>query len=75
MEQTGLVGEADQWALHAAARGYTTPLVGAGPGREQEGLREAAEQLAWQAPSSQRSWVLRRLAQHRTGEQVMPLLW
>ncbi|MER7568368.1 hypothetical protein ABTZ93_36235 [Streptomyces sp. NPDC097941] len=49
--------------------------MGAGPGREQEGLREAAEQLAWQAPSSQRSWVLRRLAQHRTGEQVMPLLW
>ncbi|GAA4561156.1 hypothetical protein GCM10023097_77060 [Streptomyces collinus] len=74
-EQAGLAGEADQWALHAAARGYTTPLWELVRGREQEGRLEAAEQLAWQAPASQRSWALRRLAQHRTGEQVMPLLW
>ncbi|MGI3197567.1 hypothetical protein ACRJ4W_00520 [Streptomyces sp. GLT-R25] len=74
-EQAGLASEADQWALHAAARGYTTPLWELVRGREQEGRLGAAEQLAWQAPASQRSWALRRLAQHRTGEQVMPLLW
>ncbi|GAA4145615.1 hypothetical protein GCM10022285_50720 [Streptomyces tunisiensis] len=73
-EQAGLAGEADQWALHAAARGYATPLWELVRRREQEGRLEAAEQLAWQAPASERSWVLRRLAQHRTGEQVMPLL-
>jgi len=75
VERAGLAGAADQWALHAAARGYTTPLWELVRGREQEGWLEAAEQLAWQAPAGQRSWALRRLAQHRTGEQVMPLLW
>ncbi|MEU2956400.1 hypothetical protein [Streptomyces xanthochromogenes] len=73
-EHKGLSGEADQWALHAATRGYTTPLSELVKGREQEGRLDAAEQLAWQAPAGQRSWTLRRLAQRRTGEQVMPLL-
>ncbi|MFJ9821279.1 hypothetical protein ACIRU3_39685 [Streptomyces sp. NPDC101151] len=41
--------------------------------REQAGRPEAAEQAARQAPASQRSGVLHRLAQDRAGEQVMPL--
>ncbi|WP_432177125.1 AAA family ATPase [Streptomyces sp. Tue6028] len=73
-EQAGQAGEADQWALHASARGYTTPLWELVQGREQHGRLDAAEQLAWQAPARQRSWTLRRLAQRRSGEQAMPLL-
>jgi hypothetical protein len=74
-ERAGLAGEADQWALHATARGYTTPLWELVRGREQEGRLGAAEQLAWQAPAGQRSWVLRRLAQRRSSGPAMPLLW
>ncbi|WP_217213721.1 hypothetical protein [Streptomyces sp. AC550_RSS872] len=73
-EQAGVTGEADQWALHAAARGYTTPLWDLAHGREQAGRLEDAELLAWRAPVGQRSWLLRRLAQRRSTEQVMPLL-
>ncbi|MFD0009010.1 hypothetical protein ACFVJ4_42590 [Streptomyces sp. NPDC127178] len=73
-EQAGLTGEADQWALHAAAGGYTTPLWDLVHGREQAGRLEDAEQLAWRAGVGQRSWMLRRLAQRRSSEQVMPLL-
>ncbi|MEU0785354.1 hypothetical protein ABZ341_27710 [Streptomyces sp. NPDC006173] len=73
-ERAGKAIEADQWALHAAARGYTTPLWELVRGREQDGRLEAAEHLAWQAPAIQRSRTLRRLAQGRTGGQVMPLL-
>ncbi|MGW6958775.1 AAA family ATPase [Streptomyces chartreusis] len=73
-EHAGLTGEADQWALHAAARGYTTPLWDLVHGREQAGRLEDAEQLAWRAADGQRSWMLRRLAQRRSSEQVMPLL-
>ncbi|MEU9523227.1 hypothetical protein [Streptomyces sp. NPDC048224] len=73
-ELAGLREEADQWALHAAARGYTTPLWKLVQGREEAGLGEEAEQLAWRAPAGQRSWTLRRLAQGRAGEQAMPLL-
>jgi hypothetical protein len=73
-ELAGLREEADQWALHAAAHGYTTPLWKLVKGREEAGLGEEAEQLAWRAPAGQRSWTLRRLAQGRAGEQAMPLL-
>ncbi|MET8790489.1 hypothetical protein [Streptomyces pseudogriseolus] len=73
-EQAGRAGEADQWALHAAARGYTTPLWELVRSREQAGREEEAEQLAWRAPAGQRSWALRRLARDRAGEQAMPLL-
>ncbi|MEU5797353.1 hypothetical protein ABZ800_28080 [Streptomyces sp. NPDC047813] len=73
-EQAERREEADQWALHAAARGYTTPLWKLVQGREKAGLLEEAEQLAWRAPAGQRSWTLRRLAQDRAGEQAMPLL-
>ncbi|MGW0954765.1 hypothetical protein ACWDAO_12515 [Streptomyces sp. NPDC001212] len=73
-EQAGLVHEAEQWALHAAARGCMTPLWELVRDREQSGRLEAAERLAWQAPITQRSWILRRLAECRAGEQVMPLL-
>ncbi|MFC7811137.1 hypothetical protein [Streptomyces olivaceus] len=66
--------EADQWALHAAARGYTTPLWTLVQSLEKAGLLEEAEQLAWTAPAGQRSWSLRRLAQDRAGEQAIPLL-
>jgi hypothetical protein len=73
-EQSDLTGEADQWALHAAARSYTTPLWELVRGREQVGRPEEAEQLAWRAPDGQRSWMLRRLAQGRAGEQGLALL-
>jgi hypothetical protein len=73
-EQAGRREEADKWALHAAARGYTTPLWKLVQSREKAGLTEEAEQLAWKAPAGQRSWALRRLAQHRAGVQAMPLL-
>ncbi|MFC8965495.1 hypothetical protein [Streptomyces sp. NPDC057094] len=73
-EHAGLAGEADQWALHAAARGFDTPLWELVQIREKGGRLDAAEQLAWQAPASQRSWTLRRLAQRRHGDQGMPLL-
>ncbi len=73
-EQAERREEADQWALHAAARGYTTPLWKLVQGRMKAGLLEEAEQLAWRAPAGQRSWTLRRLAQDRAGEQAMPLL-
>ncbi|MER5905158.1 hypothetical protein ABT150_34610 [Streptomyces mirabilis] len=73
-ERAGRGDEADQWALHAAARGYTTPLWELIRSREKAGRLEEAEQLAWKAPAGQRSWTLRSLAQDRTGEQAMPLL-
>ncbi|MGW5768646.1 hypothetical protein ACWEVY_05790 [Streptomyces longwoodensis] len=73
-EQAERRAEADQWALHAAARGYTTPLWKLVQDREKAGLPEEAEQLAWKAPAGQRSWTLRRLAQDRAGEQAVPLL-
>ncbi|MEU6443092.1 hypothetical protein [Streptomyces sp. NPDC047046] len=73
-ELAGLREEADQWALHAAARGYTTPLWKLVQGREEAGLGEEAERLAWRAAAGQRSWALRRLAQGRAGEQAVPLL-
>ncbi|WP_430379787.1 hypothetical protein [Streptomyces sp. B1-3] len=73
-EQAERREEADQWALHAAARGYTTPLWKLVQGHEKASLPEEAEQLAWKAPAGQRSWTLRRLAQDRAGEQAMPLL-
>jgi hypothetical protein len=73
-EQAERREEADRWALHAAARGYTTPLWKLVQGREKAGLPEEAEQLAWKAPAGQRSWTLRRLAQDRAGEQAVPLL-
>ncbi|WP_175411409.1 hypothetical protein [Streptomyces sp. TRM64462] len=73
-EQTGRAGEADQWALHAAARGYTTPLWELVRSREEGGQWEEAEQLAWRAPAGQRSWALRRLARERTGEHATALL-
>ncbi|SHH28701.1 hypothetical protein, partial [Streptomyces sp. 3214.6] len=73
-EQAERREEADQWALHAAARSYTTPLWKLVQGREEAGLGEEAEQLAWRAPAGQRSWTLRRLAQGRAGEQAVPLL-
>jgi hypothetical protein len=73
-ERAGRREEADQWALHASARGYATPLWELVRSREKAGLLEEAEQLAWKAPAGQRSWSLRRLAQDRAGEQAMPLL-
>jgi hypothetical protein len=73
-EEAGRREEADQWALYAAARGYTTPLWELIRSREKAGRLEEAEQLAWKVPPSQRSWTLRRLAQDRSGEQAMPLL-
>ncbi|NUV62575.1 hypothetical protein [Streptomyces sp. CAI-85] len=73
-EQAGRAGEADQWALHAAARGYTTPLWELVRSREEGGQWEEAEQLAWRAPAGQRSWALRRLARERTGEHATALL-
>lgn len=68
-EQSGQTGEADQWVLHAAARGYTPPLWELVRSREQVGRLEEAEQLAWRAPDGLRSWMLRRLAQGRAAEQ------
>ncbi|MFB8168297.1 hypothetical protein ACFC60_10150 [Kitasatospora purpeofusca] len=73
-EQSGLADEADQWALHAATRGYTAPLWELIRDREKAGRLEAAEQLAWRTPTSQRSWMLRRLAQLRADQQAVSLL-
>ncbi|MFE1300452.1 hypothetical protein ACFW6K_22180 [Streptomyces sp. NPDC058733] len=73
-EQAGRCDEAEQWALHAAARGYTKPLWELVQGREQAGRLAAAEELAWRAPQGERSWMLRRLVQSRTGEEAVALL-
>lgn len=73
-EQAGLIGEADRWALHAAARGYTKPLQALITRRAKVGRIAAAENLAWQAPGRERSLGLRRLVQGRTDAEALALL-
>ncbi|MFF6779284.1 hypothetical protein ACFY8W_37830 [Streptomyces sp. NPDC012637] len=74
-ENAGLTEEADQWTLRAAAGAYTQPLWNLIREREKAGSFDTAERLAWQAAASLGTSVVRQLAERRSDEMALPLLW